>query len=189
MFWDNNLNKVVAVLNDRPALKNIYQNPSTGEWVASDGRLMLIERNGAIPMFEFWSAQDGNPTSCASSYPDYQHTRAEMLEKATKLYVLEPVKRGEFVIFDNKLKILASQWNIIRDFLGDNIRILLPGYGYTALCMESADKQREAFVMPIKSDRWEIVDLDGTVTNTIDNYKEAVNFLNMLGSGYIIRSE
>lgn len=112
-----------------------------------------------------------------------------MLEKATKLYVLEPVKRGDFIVFDNKLKILATQWDIIRDFLGDNIRILLPGYGYTALCMESADKQREAFVMPIKSDRWEIVDLDGTVTNTIDNYKEAVNFLNMLGSGYIIRSE
>ena len=95
-MWNNLLNTTLSKSTKWPALHYIYQNPKTGEWVASDNRVMLCELNGAIPMFEFWDAQ-GNPCDVEGLVYDYERILDTVISECDLKCTVADVKyKGRF---------------------------------------------------------------------------------------------
>lgn len=178
------LSKVVSKLNDRPVLKYVYQNQKNGEFVASDGQIMLIERNGSIPMFEFWHPETQEPflTSDGLTYPDYEKTLSDA-EKTADKYTYNVSFNVDFVIVDNRYVIKRSDYNLILDFIGNSPKIDIPSYGYTPLIFSNLNKQKQAVILPLKvypkdlyKKFWDVIDYDGIILATFNTFAEAEQF-------------
>lgn len=192
MFYDDLLPKACAVLNDRPALKYIYQNPKNGEFVASDGIVMLVERNGSISMFEYWNPQTEEPILDTSSlkYPDY----VTVLENAIhdNAYMIAKVKHTSNGLTDIEgFKVSTTNFRLVQSFCGKDMRIKIPDF-HTAIYFESSDKNRQALIMPYKiidnkECEWIVKDVDGLKIGTYKTFKEAESFVEMLGGNYVVR--
>lgn len=188
-MFNDLLSKACAVLNDRPALKYIYQNPKNGEFVASDGVVMLVERNGAIPMFEYWNPQTKEPIldTTVLEYPDYvtvlENARREAVNNADNIK-----HRNDGLTKVDDFYIFTSNFNLVQNFCGNDVKIKIPNF-HGPIYFESVDKSRQALIMPYKNitGDWVVMDVDGIKIAKCKTFKEAESFVEMLGGNYAVR--
>lgn len=187
-MFNDLLPKVCAILNDRPALKYIYQNPKNGEFVASDGVVMLIERNGAIPMFEYWNPQTKEPIldTTVLEYPDYvtvlENARGGAVNNADNIK-----QQSDGLTKIDDFYMSTTNFKLVQKFCGNDIKIKIPIF-YNPIYFESVNKSRQALIMPYKTTgEWVVKDVDNVEIATYKTFKEAESFIEMLGGNYVVR--
>lgn len=165
----------------------IYQNPENGEFVACDNRVMLVERNGAIPMFKFWNA-DGSPADVNElEYVDYQSRLKQAINDAGMMWVKKPVIKQEFT-YIAELPVLTTDWGKIMEFVGAGSKVC---YGRNIIYVKSIDGEREAVVSPFCNMKaWNLLNDAEEVISVCNSYKEAVELGQLMcGNNYIIKEK
>lgn len=183
MFYSPLLNKAASKLTTRGALQYVYQDPNSGEFVASDGKMMLIENNGTSFMAKFWDTITQMPTNCAEEYPNWRAVLLRGDENAKRLWFDDKVLLQDgFAIFD-RLYTSAKIYQLVKDFIGPDIIINIPGLFADPLYFRNADKSRQALIMayelyPENFDKaeWQILDERGTIIHTCKDIREAELF-------------
>lgn len=187
-FWNPLLSETLCKSNKWPALHYIHQNPRTGEWVASDNRVLLCELNGAIPMFEMWDAA-GNPVNIDLTYNDYERLIERVLAAAAP--TTATIKRQGLFTFIDKCPVLTADYDKVLRFIGDIGEIRVKDI-HTPIYIVSADKQRRAVIGPFEHKnvfkaRWKLLDADESTIGTFNSWQEAHDMGEMLGCDYIIK--
>ena len=183
MFYSPLLNKAVSKLTTRGALQYVYQDPNGGEFVASDGTVMLVESDGVPFMNKFWDTITQMPTNCAEEYPDWRAVLLRGVENANRLWFDDKVLLQDgFAIF-NKLYVSAKNYQLVKDFIGPDITINIPSFLGSAIYFRNADKSRQALIMPymlypetVDKAEWQVLDPCGTIIYTTSNIQEAELF-------------
>ena len=188
-MWNNLLNSTLSKSTKYPALHYIYQNPRTGEWVASDNRVMLCELNGAIPIFEFWNAQ-GAPCNVDGLTYDYERILNQAIERCDSKCAVSDIKRKGRFAFVGSRAVLNEELDKVLKFVGErhtirwcSVDINVPIY------FQSLDKNLQAVIMPIKNLNagWRVLDVNEELITTCNTYEEAEMLGNTLGIDYLIR--
>lgn len=183
MFYSPLLNKAASKLTARGALQYVYQDPNGGEFVASDGTVMLVE-SGSLPfMNKFWDTITQMPTNCADSYPDWRAVLLRGVENANRLWFNDKVLLQDgFAIF-NKLYVSAKIYQLVKDFIGPDMIISVPNSLGYPIHFTSADKSRQALIMPyvlypetVNKAEWNVLDPQGTIIHTCKDIREAELF-------------
>lgn len=183
MFYSPLLNKAASKLTTRGALQYVYQDPNSGEFVASDGKVMLVENNGTPFMAEFWDTITQMPTNCAEEYPDWRAVLLRGVENANRLWFDDKVLLQDgFAIFD-RLYTSAKIYQLVKDFIGPDITINIPGLFGDPLYFRNADKSRQALIMcyqlypeTVDKAEWNVLDPSGTIIHTTRDIREAELF-------------
>lgn len=183
MFYSPLLNKAASKLTTRGALQYVYQDPNGGEFVASDGKIMLIESGAAPFMAKFWDTITQMPTNCAEEYPDWRAVLLRGVENANRLWFDDKVLLQDgFAIFD-RLYTSAKIYQLVKDFIGPDIIINIPALFGDPLYFRNADKSRQALIMAyelypetVDKAKWQILDARGTIIHTCKDIKEAELF-------------
>lgn len=188
MFYDSLLNEVVSRMNNRPVLKYVYQNPNNGEWVASDGYIMLIEHNEAIPMFKLWDPKTGNPVDEKLEYLDYELAlntiKAQIVGKFTGKIsrVSDNLSKLGDLYVDSDLLDTALK------FVGPEHIINVPNALGSGIYIHNKDKSRQALVVLLFPEQsYRVLDLDGETIFRFDTYKQARDFVLSMGNNFIVR--
>lgn len=187
-LWDSLLSETLCKSSKWPALHYIHQNPRTGEWVASDNRVLLCELNGAIPMFEMWDVA-GNPVNADLTYNDYERL-IERVTAATEQTTARAKRQGLFT-FIGKCAVLTADYDKVLRFIGDVGEIKFKDI-YTPIYFISRDKQRRALMQPITHEnvlkaRWKLLDTDESELGVFNSWQEAHDMGEMFGCDYIIK--
>lgn len=190
IFWNPLLSETLCKSNKWPALHYIHQNQRTGEWVASDNRILLAELNGAIPMFELWDAA-GNPVNVDLTYNNYEALIELALQTVDKTITASHITHKGLFTFIGDCAVLTSDYNKVIKFIGADGVIKFKDI-YTPMYFISADKQRRALMMPITHNnvlkaRWRLLDADENELGEMNNWQEAHDMGEMLGCDYIIK--
>lgn len=188
MFYNPLLNETLCKSTKWPALHYVHQNPKTGEWVASDNRVLLAELNGAIPMFEMWDSS-GNPANTDLTYDDYEGLINRTVEAVDKSITLSHIKYKDVFAFIGELPVLKSDLDKVVKFIGTDCTIKFKDV-YTSIYFISSDKQRRALIMPLAcTDKWRLLDTDESLIGMFNSWQEAHDTGEMLGCEYIIKPE
>ena len=183
MFYSPLLNKAASKLTTRGALQYVYQDPNGGEFVASDGKIMLVESGGAPFMNKFWDTITQMPTNCAEEYPDWRAVLLRGVENASNLYSADKVLLQDgFAIFE-QLYTSAKYYQLVKDFIGSDMIINIPNCVDHPIYFRNADKSHQALIMPysifpkyLKEYTWEVLDPSGTIIYTCKDIREAELF-------------
>lgn len=183
MFYSPLLNKAASKLTTRGALQYVYQDPNGGEFVASDGKIMLVENGGVPFMNKFWDTITQMPTNCAEEYPDWRAVLLRGVENAKRLWFDDKVLLQDgFAIF-NKLYVSAKYYQLVKDFIGPDITINIPNCLGDPIYFRNADKSRQALIMPytlypetVDKAEWQVLDPSGTIIHTCKDIREAELF-------------
>ena len=183
MFYSPLLNRAVSKLTTRGALQYVYQDPNGGEFVASDGMIMLVEKNGTPFMAKFWNTITQMPTECTEEYPDWRAVLLRSVENANRLWFDDKVLLQDgFAIF-NKLYVSAKIYQLVKDFIGPDMIINIPGLFADPLYFRNADKSHQALIMcyqlypeTVNKAEWNVLDPSGTIIHTTRDIREAEIF-------------
>lgn len=183
MFYSPLLNKAASKLTTRGALQYVYQDPNGGEFMASDGKIMLVESGGAPFMNKFWDTITQMPTNCAEEYPDWRAVLLRGVENASNLYSADKVLLQDgFAIFE-QLYTSAKYYQLVKDFIGPDMTINIPNCVDNPIYFRNADKSHQALIMPysifpkyLKEYTWEVLDPQGTIIHTCKDIREAELF-------------
>ena len=172
-FFDSALSNTLSVSTLWPQMHYVYQNPTNGEFVACDNRVMLIERNGTPPLFEFYTA-DGMPANVQGlEYVDYAGKLKSAMNDANLLFVL-PVRRSGLFTSIGKLNVLTSDWDKVIEFIGTDNIINIPSFGYKPIYVRNADSSRQALVQPFKRcTSWKLLNTSEELVSVCGSYEEA----------------
>ena len=189
-FWNPLLNSTLCKSSKWPALHYIHQNPQTGEWVASDNRVLLCELNGAIPMFELWDAA-GNPVNVDLTYNNYEALIELALQTVDKTTTASHVTHKGLFTFIGDCAVLTSDYNKVIKFIGADGVIKFKDI-HTPMYFISSDKQRRALMMPITHNnvlkaQWMLLDVDENELGVFNRWQEAHDMGELLGCDYIIK--
>lgn len=189
-FWNPLLSETLCKSNKWPALHYIHQNPRTGEWVASDNRILLAELNGAIPMFELWDAT-GNPVNVDLTYNKYEALIEFALQTVDKTTTTSHITHKGLFTFIGDCAVLTSDYNKVIKFIGADGVIKFKDI-HTPMYFISADKQRRALMMPITHNnvlkaQWRLLDDDENELGVFNRWQEAHDMGEMLGCEFIIK--
>lgn len=187
-FWNPLLSSTLCKSTKWPALHYVHQNPRTGEWVASDNRVLLAELNGAIPMFEMWDAA-GNPVNVDLTYNDYEALIEGTAQAVTS--TANQVKHKGLFTFIDKCAVLKADYDKVIEFIGVDGVIKFKDI-YTPIYFISSDKQRRALIMPIRHDnvlkaKWKLLDVDENELGVFNSWQEAHDMGDVFGCDYIIK--
>ena len=183
MFYSPSLNKAASKLTTRGALQYVYQDPNGGEFVASDGKIMLVESGGTPFMAKFWDTITQMPTNCAEEYPDWRAVLLRGAENASNLYSADKVLLQDgFAIFE-QLYTSVKYYQLVKDFIGPEMIISVPNSLGYPIHFQNADKSRQALIMPytlypetVNKAEWQILDPQGTIIYTCKDIREAELF-------------
>lgn len=183
MFYSPSLNKAASKLTTRGALQYVYQDPNGGEFVASDGKIMLVENNGTPFMAKFWDTITQMPTDCTEEYPDWRAVLLRGVENANRLWLDDKVLLQDgFAIFD-RLYTSAKIYQLVQDFIGPEMVINISNALGSAIYFRNADASRQALIMPymlypetVDKAKWNVLDPQGTIIHTCKDIKEAEIF-------------
>lgn len=183
MFYSPLLNKAASKLTTRGALQYVYQDPNSGEFVASDGKMMLVENNGTPFMAKFWDTITQMPTNCAEEYPNWSEVLRDKEKEAKKLWFSDKVKiKGDFAIVEN-FYISAKNYQLIQSFIGSDIVINIPRMFSDAIYFRNENKTRQAIILPYKlypenfdKAEWNVLDNNGNIIYVTKSLKEAELF-------------
>ena len=183
MFYSPLLNKAASKLTTRGALQYVHQDPNSSEFVASDGKIMLVESGGAPFMNKFWDTITQMPTNCAEEYPDWRAVLLRGVENASNLYSADKVLLQDgFAIFE-QLYTSAKYYQLVKDFIGPDMIINIPRLFGDPLYFRNADKSRQALIMcyqlypeTVDKAEWNVLDPSGTIIHTCKDIREAEIF-------------
>lgn len=183
MFYSPLLNKAASKLTTRGALQYVYQDPNGGEFVASDGTVMLVENNGTPFMAKFWDTITQMPTDCAEEYPDWRAVLLRGVENANRLWFDDRVKLNKGLVIFDRLYTSAKIYQLVKDFIGPDIIINIPSFLGRPLYFRNDDKSRQALIMPymlypetVNKAEWNVLDPSGTIIHTCKDIREAELF-------------
>lgn len=179
MIYNTLLNKAVSKLTTRGALQYVHQAPDGGEFVASDGNVMLVENTGTPFLTAFWDTNTLNPVDCADEYPDWRRVLSDGIKNAEKPFKADKISvRDGFAVISG-LYTSAAKYQLVRDFIGSDIAIHVPDdIGYP-IYFRNADKSRQALIMPYnirKDTKFEVLNASGEVVYTTADIREAEMF-------------
>lgn len=183
MFYSPLLNKAASKLTTRGALQYVYQDPNSGDFVASDGTVMLVESNGTPFMAKFWDTITQMPTNCAEEYPDWRAVLLRSVENAKRLWFDDKVLLQDgFAIFD-RLYTSAKNYQLVKDFIGPEMVINISNALGSAIYFRNADASRQALISSfntafenVKERQWNVLDASGTIIYTTSDIREAELF-------------
>lgn len=184
MFYAQELDKVTSRLMDRPALQLVHQ-ASGGEFVASDGLIMLIDAGSATSCLSPWWRLQMPVTPPASPEPlnDWQAVLSHMQEEARRRWQLDRVTYAAGLAQIDNFLIKESYFKIALNFIGNDSRLLIPSRADNAILLESRDKKKAALLQPlnlkpgdIKTTEWDVLDDFGNILFTTKNLLEAESF-------------
>lgn len=183
MFYSPLLNKAASKLTTRGALQYVYQDPNGGEFVASDGTVMLVENNGTPFMAKFWDTITQMPTDCADSYPDWSDVLLQGVENAKRLWLADRVKLNKGLAIFDRFYTSAKIYQLVKDFIGPDITINIPVLFGDPLYFRNADKSRQALIMccqlypeTVNKAEWNVLDPSGSIIYTTSDIREAELF-------------
>lgn len=184
MIYVPELDKVTSRLTDRPALQLVHQ-ATGGEFVASDGLIMLIDAGGATSCLSPWWRLQMPVTPPASPEPldGWQAVLSRMKEAARRRWQLDRVTYTAGLANINNLFINERYFKTALNFVGVDAVLLIPSERDSAVLLHNSDKTRTALIMPynLKSDdlrraKWDVLDESGTIIYTTKNLPEAESF-------------
>lgn len=184
MIYAPELDKVTARLTDRPALQLVYQ-AAGGEFVASDGLIMLIDAGSATSCLAPWWRLQTPATAPASPNPldGWQAVLSHMQEAARRRWQLERVTYAAGLAQINSLLVGERYFKTALEFVGADPVLLIPSERGSAVLLHNADKTRTALIMPyalepegIKRAKWDVLDDSGTIIYTTKSLPEAESF-------------
>lgn len=190
-FWDDALSQTTYRCLQWPQLAYVYQNPVNGEFVASNNRTLLVEHNGAIPMFEWWTP-DGAPANVQGlEYVDYQTKLKEVQNDCNRLYLGE-IKRRKGFAFIGELAFRDDEITRVLDFIGAERVINVGGVGYAPIYIRNADSTRQAVLSPFETHdvftaEWDLYDKRGEIVTTCNSYQQCMDMGELMGCDYYIR--
>lgn len=179
MLYNPLLNKAVCKLTTRGALRYVHQDPNGGEFVASDGIVMLVENTGTPFLTAFWDTYTLSPVDCADKYPDWRKVLSDGLKTAKKPYKADRIAIQEGFAVVGGLYTSAVKYQLVRDFIGSDIVINIPESVSYPIYFRNADKSRQALIMPYnvrKGTKWEVLNASGEVVYTTNDIREAEMF-------------
>lgn len=183
MFYSPLLNKAASKLTTRGALQYVYQDPNGGEFVASDGKVMLVENGGVPFMAKFWDTITQMPTNCAEEYPDWRAVLLRGVENANRLWFDDKVLLQSGLAKFDRFYTSAKIYQLVKDFIGPDITINIPALFGDPLYFRNADKSRQALIMPymlypetVDKAEWNVLDPQGTIIHTCKDIREAELF-------------
>lgn len=184
MFYSCELDKVTSRLNDRPALQLVHQ-ATGGEFVASDGLIMLIDAGSATSCLSPWWRLQMPVTPPASPEPldGWQAVLSRMKEAARRRWQLDRVTYTAGLANINNLFINERYFKTALNFVGVDAVLLIPSERDSAVLLHNSDKTRTALIMPynLKSDdlrraKWDVLDDSSNIIFTTNNLTEAESF-------------
>lgn len=190
-FWHPLLSATTYKCSQYPQLAYVYQNPVNGEFVASNNRTLLVEHNGAIPMFEWWTP-DGSPANVQMQYVDYEGKLAEIKEDCNRLFINE-IKSKKGFKFIGELAFRADELDAVLNFIGADRIINVGGVAYAPIYIHNADNTRQAVITPFETFdvftcQWDIFNESGELMTVCDSYQQALDMGLLLGCNYYIRT-
>lgn len=184
MFYAQELDKATARLSDRPALQLVHQ-AAGGEFVASDGLIMLIDAGSATNCLAPWWRLQMPVTPPASLEPlnGWQAVLSHMTDNARRRWQLDRVTYTAGLANINNLFINERYFKTALNFVGVDAVLLIPNRRDSAVLLHNADKSRKALLMPynLKSDdlrraKWDVLDDSSNIIFTTNNLTEAESF-------------
>lgn len=184
MIYAPELDKVTSRLTDRPALQLVHQ-ATGGEFVASDGLIMLIDAGSATSCLSPWWRLQMPVTPPASPEPldGWQAVLSRMKEAARRRWQLDRVIYDAGLARVNNLLVSERYFKTALNFVGVDAVLLIPERRDSAVLLHNADESRTALIMPynLKSDdlrraKWDVLDDSGTIIYTTINLPEAESF-------------
>lgn len=184
MIYAPELDKVTSRLTDRPALQLVHQ-ATGGEFVASDGLIMLIDAGSATSCLSPWWRLQMPVTPPASPEPldGWQAVLSHMQEEARRRWQLDRVTYAAGLARVNNLLVSERYFKIALGFIGPEAVLLIPERRDSAVLLHNADESRTALIMPyalepedIKRAKWDVLDDSGTIIYTTKNLPEAESF-------------
>lgn len=184
MFYSCELDKVTSRLNDRPALQLVHQ-ATGGEFVASDGLIMLIDAGSATSCLSPWWRLQMPVTPPASPEPlnDWQAVLSRMKTAPRRRWQLDRVIYDAGLARVNNLLVGERYFKIALEFVGADPVLLIPSEQGSAVLLHNADESRTALIMPynLKSDdlrraKWDVLDDSSNIIFTTKNLLEAESF-------------
>lgn len=184
MFYSCELDKVTSRLNDRPALRLVHQ-ATGGEFVASDGLIMLIDAGSATSCLSPWWRLQMPVTPPASPEPlnDWQAVLSRMKAAPRRRWQLDRVIYDAGLANINNLFINERYFKTALNFVGVDAVLLIPSERDSAVLLHNSDKTRTALIMPynLKSDdlrraKWDVLDDSSNIIFTTNNLTEAESF-------------
>lgn len=184
MFYAQELDKVTSRLNDRPALKHVYQ-AETGEFIASDGLIMLIDYSTGLDYFNSWWKFQTPVMSPASPEPlnKWRFVLSSMADNARRRWQLDRVTYTAGLANINNLFINERYFKTALNFVGVDAVLLIPERRDSALVLHTVDESRTALIMPyalslegLRAVKWDVLDDSGTIIYTTKNLPEAESF-------------
>lgn len=168
MFYNPLLNKVVSRLDSRAPLNCVHQC-ATGEFVASDGQIMLVEYNNLPQLATFYDPKTGEPTQATGDYPDFKDVLKRGKNGATHNIKHSSVRFTSAlasVRFSDNLTFYfrKKHYEIVREFLGAECIIKAPNTLGAPLYFSNGESH--ALIMPfmrstLKGAKWEVLDRKG----------------------------
>lgn len=179
MIYNTLLNKAVSKLTTRGALQYVHQAPDGGEFVASDGTVMLVENTGTPFLAAFWSSQTLTPVDCVDEYPDWRKVLSDGIKNAKKPFKADKISvRDGFAVIDG-LYTSAAKYQLVRDFIGSDIAVYVPNSVSYPIYFRNADKSRQALIMPYNIRKYtifEVLNASGEVVYSTADIREAEMF-------------
>lgn len=179
MFYSPLLNKAVSKLTTRGTLRYVHQDPNGGEFVASDGIVMLVENTGTPFLTAFWDTDTLSPVDCAEEYPDWRKVLSYGIENAKKSFKADKITIQKGFAIIGSLHTSATKYQLVRDFIGSDIVISIPDSVGYPIYFCNADKSRQALILPYnihKGTKWEVLNASDEVVYTTNDIREAEMF-------------
>lgn len=179
MIYNTLLNKTVSKLTTRGALQYVHQAPDGGEFVASDGTVMLVENTGAPFLVGFWDANTQTPVDCADEYPDWRKVLSDGIKNAKNPFNADKIAVQDGFAIIGGLYTSATKYQLVRDFIGSDIAVYVPDSVGYPIYFRNADKSRQALIMPYivrKDTMFEVLNASGEVVYTTADIREAEMF-------------
>lgn len=166
LLWNKALSETLSISNKWPQLHYIHQDMNTGEFAASDNRILFVERNGTPPLAEWWNPDGTVANVQGLIYPKYY----DWISEISKL----PPSKLVGVI-------LPEQSQRVRQFIGTGGRVHTSGQYQLHT---SADGCRQALIYAFEpKGKWRLLDTNEELIAEFDDYESA----QLMGNNFIIR--
>lgn len=170
LLWNKALSETLSKSTLWPQLHYIHQSLDTGEFAASDNRILLVENNGIPPLAEWW-----NPNGTVANVIGLEYVKYS--ELILKIRNMPPSKLVGVI--------LPEQRQRVREFIG------VGGIVHTSGQYElhtSADGCRQAVIYAYDDKgKWRLLNTAEELIAEFDSYEEAEALAQVLGCEYIIR--
>lgn len=169
-MWNKALSETVSKSTLWPQLHYIHQDMNTGEFAASDNRILLVENNGMPPLAEWW-----NPDGTVANVIDLEYVKYSDL--ILKIRNMPPSKLVGVI--------LPEQRQRVREFIGAGGTVHISGQ-YELHTSPDGCRLAVIYAFDDKG-KWRLLNTAEELIADFDDYESAKQFGELLGCDYLIR--